>query len=138
MDKKRAGTIIVELAAFVKGFGKKDEGVIEKAIYTTKELLDLKFYTNRELDYKFYPHNGNDIFSPRLRIDLELLRNSEIDINPSGNLKEFYEIGKKLSKYNSRDLALAAQILWNDGNDLKENERRMGKKIVEAIRAKLL
>ena len=122
------------LSAYLKGFGKSESGVVVNSIYIGKELFNLQF-DGPKSDYKFRISDAYQLSCPDTSIDLRLLEKNPINPKIDGDLNKFLNVGKFLSKYNPREIAFIAQMLWNNGSHLNAKERKEAIKLLKKIRS---
>lgn len=99
------------LGAFISGLEHEGLSDINNAAFIGNELLHL------ELPVKFNGAHRKGVESLQI---CGLLR----IIEPNYADNRVYEIGKRLSTYNSKELALMALYLWNEGGSALYNDER--------------
>lgn len=99
------------LGAFISGLEHEDLPDINNAVFIGNELLRLK------LPVKF---NG----AYRSGVECHEICGLLYFIEPNHADNRAYEIGKRLSTYNSKELALMALYLWNEGRSALYNDER--------------
>jgi hypothetical protein len=99
------------LGAFISGLEKEDLSDINNGVFIGNELLHLG------LPVKFNGAYRSGVESLQICGLLRLIEPNHAD-------NRAYEIGKRLSTYNSKELALMSLYLWNDGRSTLYNDER--------------
>jgi len=99
------------LGSFIDGLEKKDLSDINNGVFIGNGLLSLG------LPFKFEGAYRSGVESLQICGLLNHIEPNHID-------NRAYEIGKRLSTYNSKELALMSLYLWNEGRSTLYNDER--------------
>ncbi len=107
------------LDSFIAGFGNRDNPDVNNAVFIANELF------NMELPLEWRGAGRQGILSLRLYGMIE-------EVEPQKKNPETFNAGRKLSRYNSRELMLMASYLWNEGRSaLSEKEMEEARALLE-------
>lgn len=105
--------------SFIGGFGNRETEDAQNAVFIAKELFNIDL----PLEFRGMGRCGVEC------LDLYFILE---DAKPNQKNSEAFNVGRKLSHYNSRELMLMALYLWNEGrSSLTEEEREEARALLE-------
>ncbi len=121
------------MCSYIGGFGRTDSNDVSNSIYVAKTLLNLEITSKKFREQGRYGVGADDITLTIGYIERNI-RNDEHFILKrleKENENEF-KIGEMMSKYNSKQLALMALFLWNNGKStLYPDERKEAENLLK-------
>ena len=116
------------LGSFVKGLNNLDE----KNFRNVHDICNALFIAKKELElsmpFEFKSKGAWGVVSPQI-----IQRVAFNEIEPNDKDKKLLGVGKKLSKYESKQLSCMAQFLLNGDAHLFEDEARQAKELINEL-----
>lgn len=115
------------LGSFIKGFKRTEVSDVINALYVADKALNVK------PPFTFENRDNNGVDSSEIR---RLIFFNCSDLLKQGKIKEFYQLGEKMSKTPSNELKWAAQYLKNGKTHLFPQEAEKAVMVLQELKSK--